>query len=298
MSGGHGHQHHSGNLRVAFFLNVGFALFEVVGGILINSVAILSDAVHDLGDSISLGLAWFLEHYSERESNQQYTYGYHRYSLLGALINAVILVGGSLLILTQTVPRLLEPEPFDSPGMILIAIVGIAANGYAVLRLRGEEVMNANVVAWHLLEDVLGWIAVFIVGIVSLFVNLPILDPILAILITIYILFNAVRNLYGTLTLFLQASPENADVNALESCFQEIDGVQSTHHTHVWSLDGEHQVLTTHLLVRDGISVQQAAQIKAQARDILKNANLHLAHVTIEIEFDEDDCSMRDVTEA
>lgn len=276
-------------------LNLGFTILEVIGGILTNSTAILSDAVHDFGDSISLGMAWFLGSYSEKESNQKYTYGYRRYSMLGALINSVVLVGGSLFVLSEAVPRLIDPQSFNAPGIVLIAVIGVIINGLAVLRLRDDESMNSQVVAWHLLEDVLGWVAVLIMGVVSLVVDLPILDPILSILITLYVLYNAVRNLRKTLSLFLQATPAQVDIQAIEAKLQAIEGVANTHHTHMWSLDGEHHVFTTHLVADKGMSIPGAEKIKRDARDIIRD--LHLEHATIEIEFHEDDCSMKGMIE-
>lgn len=286
----HQHAHRTNNIRTAFFLNLVFAIIEMVGGVLTNSTAILSDAVHDLGDSISLGMAWFLGSYSEKDSNQKYTYGYRRYSLLGALINSIVLIGGALFVLSEAVPRLIEPQPFDAPGTIFIAILGVLINGAAVLRLRSSHSLNAQVVTWHLLEDVLGWVAVLIMGTVSLFVNLPILDPILSILITLYVLYNALKNLRKTTSLFLQASPRDIDLQSIENQLGQIHGVAGTHHTHVWSLDGEHNVFTTHLITEQGVSIPQVAEIKKRAREMIKDLNLE--HATIEIEFDEEDCSI------
>lgn len=292
MSHDHHHHHHSSdNIKTAFFLNLGFTIFEIIGGLWTNSVAILSDALHDLGDSLSLGLAWFLDRYSQKESDKRFSYGYGRFSLLGAVVNAVVLIGGSLFILSEAIPRLINPEPSHAPGMVLFAIVGIAVNGAAAFRLRGERSMNAQVVAWHLLEDVLGWVAVLIVGITLLFVEIHILDPILSILLTLYILYNVVRNLHKTAALFLQATPENIDLEAIEQQLVAIDGVQSTHHTHIWSLDGDHHVLTTHLVVGDEVSREDVLRIKQESKSLVES--LHLEHITVEIEYQEEDCSMK-----
>lgn len=290
MSHHHQHNHSTNNIRVAFFINLGFALAEIVGGALTNSTAIISDAVHDFGDSISLGMAWFLGSYSEKEGTQEYTYGYRRYSLLGALINSIVLISGGLFVLSEAIPRLINPEPFDAQGTVFIAIIGIIINGAAVLRLRGSQSINAQVVTWHLLEDVLGWIAVFIMGIISLFVDIPILDPILSTLITLYVLYNAIRNLRRTMSLFLQASPNDLDIQSVDDQLRQINGVEKTHHTHLWSLDGEHNVFTSHLIVKSGISVNEVVIIKKKARDVIKDLNIE--HATIEIEFDEEDCTI------
>ncbi len=276
----------TGDLKFAFFLNLGFTLLELVGGVWVNSVAVLSDALHDLGDSVSLGLAWALEHYADRKSDRRFSYGYRRFSLLGAFINALILIAGSLLILAETLPRLSQPESFNVPGLIVFAIIGVAANGAAALRLRGSSSTNAQVVGWHLIEDVLGWAAVLIVGIVALFADVPILDPILSLLIMAFVLVNVLRNLKKTAALFLQGVPRNVDLDAVRANLLSIEGVELIHHLHVWSLDGQHNVVTAHLVVPGAtdkagiIRIRQAAERAIEALDV--------AHVTLEIEYDDE----------
>ena len=291
-----GHHHHhehndTDNLRLAFYLNLVFALIELVGGLLTNSVAILSDALHDLGDSASLALAWVLNRVSEQEGDEQYTYGYRRFSLLGAFINAVILIGGSIFVLSEAIPRLTDPEATSAPGMIVLALGGVAANGYAAYRLRGGSTENMQVIGWHLMEDVLGWVAVLVVGVVLLFVDAPILDPILSILITLYILYNVLGNLRGTVRLFLQARPTGVDMDALEANLRAINGVESLHHTHVWSLDGEHNVLTTHLVVPAETASDTVRRIRHESYERISDLNLE--HITIAVEYADEDCPMQ-----
>jgi len=280
------------NLRTAFFLNLAFTLLEVIGGFLTNSVAILSDAVHDLGDTLSLGLAWKLDRVAQRSRDQQFSYGYRRFSLLGAIISTVVLILGSMIILIEAIPRLFTPEHANAQGMIFFALLGVVVNGIAALRLRGEKSLNARAIAWHLIEDVLGWVAVLVVSIVLLFTDFYILDPLLSIFITIYILYNVLKNLKQTLAVFLQAVPENVDVASIDERLNEIEHVCSTHHTHVWSLDGEHHVLTSHIVVDEDVSKEQVVCIR---KDILELVGeLAFAHSTIEIEFGDDDCGVMD----
>lgn len=289
MAHNHNHSHSSTkNIKTAFFLNLGFTILEIIGGFWTNSVAILADAIHDLGDSLSLGMAWFLQYYSEKDGDEKFTYGYRRFSLLGALINSLVLVGGSLLVLSEAVPRLFNPEQSNAPGMIIFAVAGIVVNGAAVLRLRGDQSMNARVVAWHLLEDVLRWIAVLVAGVILLFVNIPVIDPILAILFTLYVLFNVVKNLRSTLALFLQGSPESVSVSQIERQFSQIEGVLSSHHTHLWSLDGEHHVLTTHLVIAENSTSEDILSIKHAGKQIA--SSLDIEHLTVEIEYENEDC--------
>jgi cobalt-zinc-cadmium efflux system protein len=287
----HNHKHNeAGNISVAFFLNLGFTFLEIVGGFWTNSLAILSDAVHDLGDSISLGLAWYFERLSEKEGDRKFSYGYRRFSLLGAFINTVILITGSIFILSEAIPRLVNPKNVNVPGMILFAIIGVLVNGLAVLRLRGGISLNSRVVAWHLIEDVLGWIAVLIVSVILLFLDLPILDPILSILITVFILYKVIGNLKKTIELFLQAVPESMKLDEINQRLEEIENVNSVHHTHIWTLDGVHHVLTTHVVVQEKIDKEQVLCIKADIRNILRNYDF--SHITVEIEYGDSDCMM------
>jgi len=193
----HHHRHHpagdTGNLKTAFFLNFAFTIIEIIGGILTNSVAILSDAIHDFGDSLSLGLAWYLQKLSKKGRNSTFTYGYKRFSLLGAIITSLVLVIGSVIILYEAIPRLFQPEPAHVPGMIGMAILGVIVNGAAVWRTRSGQSMNEQVVSWHLLEDVLGWMAVLLGAVLMYFFDAPIIDPLLSIGITLFILYNVAR---------------------------------------------------------------------------------------------------------
>ena len=289
------HVHNRGtaaNLRTAFFLNLVFTLLEVVGGLMTNSVAILSDAVHDLGDTLSLGLAWQLDRVAQRGGDQQFSYGYRRFSLLGAIVSTIVLIIGSMIILIEAIPRLFNPEHANAQGMILFALLGVVVNGLAALRLRGEKSLNARAIAWHLIEDVLGWVAVLVVSIVLLFTDFYILDPLLSILITIYILYNVSKNLKQTLAVFLQAVPENVDVTSIDMRLNAIEHVCSTHHTHVWSLDGEHHVLTSHIVVDEDVSKEQVLCLRKEILELVRE--LAFAHSTIEIEFGDDDCGVMD----
>jgi cobalt-zinc-cadmium efflux system protein len=280
------------NIRVAFFLNLAFTLIEVVGGFWTNSLAILSDAMHDLGDSLSLGLAWYMERLSHEGGSSRYSYGYRRFSLLAAFINAVVLIVGSLFILSAAIPRLLHPQHSNAGGMAVLALVGITANGLAVFRLQGGKTLNAQIIAWHLLEDVLGWIAVLIVSVSLMFLDIHILDPLLSVLITGYVLYNVLRNLRKTVALFLQAAPADVDVHAIEHELACIPGVLSTHHTHAWSLDGEHHVLTTHLVVPAEATKEDLLSVKRQVFRLMEQIDLE--HTTVEIEYEDEDCRMRD----
>jgi cobalt-zinc-cadmium efflux system protein len=271
-----------GRLKFAFWLNLVFAGLEIFGGLWTNSLAITSDAVHDFGDALSLGLSWYLERYSTKESNRRFTYGYRRLSLVGALINTIVVVAGSLIVLSQAIPRLADPQATRTIGMLIFAIVGLVANGVAALRVRGGQTLNVQVVGWHLLEDVLGWAAVLVASIILLFWDVPILDPILAILITIYVLFNVLRNLRKTFALFLQGVPKDVSLSEVERRLRSIEGVHSVHHTHIWSLDGEHHVLTSHLVIDADSTVDDIGKVRMELKELTQG--LAIEHTTFEIE--------------
>mgnify|MGYP003492523906 FL=1 len=292
MSHSHNHSTTSKNFKTVFFLNFGFTLFEIVGGIFTNSIAIISDALHDFGDTISIGLAWFLEKYSHKKSDNKYTYGYGRFSLLGALINAMVLIIGSTFVLANAIPRIIEPQPTNAEGMINFAIIGVIVNGAAVFKLKNEESMNARVMMLHLLEDVLGWIAILAVAIALLFWQTYILDAILSIVITLYILFNVTINLKKTIALFLQATPDHVQIEMIDEKLKSIDKVISSHHTHVWSLDGANHILTTHLIVDKSTTRDEIVRIKSKCKQLFED--LKMTHFTIEIELEDEVCLMKD----
>jgi cobalt-zinc-cadmium efflux system protein len=290
MAHTHDHSHSSKNLKAAFFINLFFTIFEFFGGIYVNSVSIVSDAVHDLGDSLSLGTAWYLQEKSKKEANSKFSFGYRRLSLLGALINSVVLILGSIYVVSEAAQRIVQPESSDAKGMLIFALIGIAVNGYAAWKLSSGKTLNERVVSWHMLEDVLGWVAVLIVSIVLLFKDIPYLDPALSLLITAYILWNAQKRLRETLHLFLQGKPIDVDQAKIEQELVAVEHVDSVHHTHIWSLDGEHHVFTTHVKLKKIDTVELLLKIKNDLKDVLQKYPFE--HYTIETEVDQEDCGL------
>lgn len=285
----HNHNNSVKNIKIAFFLNLFFTIIEFIGGFLTNSVAIMSNALHDLGDSFSLGLAWFLENFSSRKRTDQFSYGYKRFSLLGAFINGIILFIGSLFILTEAIPRLINPETSNAHGMLLLAIFGIVVNGIAFYKTAKGNTMNEKVISLHLLEDVLGWVTVFIISIVMIFTQISILDPILSILITFYILFGVLKNLKATALLFLQAAPKNLDVKIIDRELKKDSFIHGVHDTHIWSLDGEKHILSTHVIINKNSSKKDIEKIKYKLKQRLKDIGIE--HSTLEIEFEDEICA-------
>lgn len=288
------HNHHKAikNIRIAFFLNLSFTVLEFIGGYYVNSVAIISDAVHDLGDSLSLGTSWYLQKRSEKGATRSFTYGYGRFSLLGALVNSVILIGGSIFVVYQAVGRILEPEPSDAQGMMIFAIVGVLVNGYAAWKLSSGKSLNEQVISWHLLEDVLGWVAVLIVSIVLQFSDIHYLDPALSLLIIAYVLWNVIKRLKQTLFIFLQGLPIGVNKENIENEILNIQHVESLHHTHLWSLEGENHVFTTHVKLGHITTLQQVKAVNDQIREVMKKYPFE--HYTIQTELQDELCDQEE----
>lgn len=284
----HHHHHSQGNIKVAFILNLTFTIIEIIGGFLTNSVAILSDALHDLGDSLSLGIAWWLERYAQKKPDHRFSFGYARFSILGALLNSFILFGGSILILTKAIPRIFNPEAVHPEGMFGFAILGILINGMAVLRLQHGESINEKVVSWHLLEDVFGWVVILISSIILMFFDWPIIDPLLSIGLTLFVLYNVIKNIKGILNILLEGVPEEYVIQDVEALIETVQGVKSVHHTHIWSLEGQKIFLSTHVVVDNGANNTVLVPMKQAIRHVLIQEKIE--HATIEIEFEDEDC--------
>ena len=271
------------NILVAFILNLGFAIFEILGGLFIGSVAILSDAVHDLGDTFSIGIAYFLERKSRKAPDTRHTYGYLRYSVLGGLITTVILFIGSLVVIARAFRCILSPTPIHYDEMIIFALVGMAVNIFAAYFTREGDSINQKAVNLHMLEDVLGWIVVLAGAVIMRFTNLAILDPLISMGVAVFILFHAAKNLLATLDLFLEKTPKGIDVADLTAHLTAIEGVTDIHHLHIRSLDGERHSATMHVKCSG-----DAHRIKEQIREEL--AERGICHATLELETADEPC--------
>ncbi|CAM1347502.1 cation diffusion facilitator family transporter [Tenacibaculum crassostreae] len=296
---GHSHNHHSHhtttkNIKRAFFLNLAFTIIELIGGIFTNSLAILSDALHDLGDSLTLGLSWYFQKLSGKGSNEKFSYGYRRFSLLGAIVNSVVLIIGSIFIIKEAIPRIINPEQADAKGMMWIAILGVIVNGAAVVNLKKGKTINERVVMLHLLEDVLGWIAVLIASIVMQFWDIPILDPILSMLIAGFVLFNVYQNVSESLRILLQGTPKEINLEDIQQRLLTFEEIENVHDCHLWTMDGEYNILTLHIVLKNkAISIADNAEFKKKVRKILHD-EFQLEHVTLEFELSEENCEYFD----
>lgn len=271
-------------MSIAILLNLAFALIELVGGLWTNSVAILSDALHDFGDAMAMMIALGLEKYSGKKSDQSFSYGYKRFSTLGAVITGVILVFGSIVILTQAIPRLFQPTQPHADGMILIALLGVAVNGYAALKVSKGTSLNEKMLMWHMIEDVLGWVMVLVGAIVMKFFDFPQLDAGMAILLAGWILFNVIRNLKEAFKVFLMAVPTQIDLKIIENEIIKLPEVTGVHHAHIWSLDGENHIYTAHLVIASVKDMNKVEVLKSNIKKNLKQFGIYEATLEIELQ--------------
>ena len=265
------------NILIAFILNLGFSVFEFIGGLLTNSISIISDSIHDLGDSLSIGVSYFLEKKSKKKPNLKYTFGYVRYSVIGSLITTVILLVGSIFVIYNAINRIINPVDINYDGMIIFAIVGIIVNVLAAYFTKDGHSLNQKSVNLHMLEDVLGWIVVFIGAIVMKFTDIKIIDAILSILVAIFIFINAIKNLKQILDLILEKTPSNIDIIELKKHLLEIKEIKDIHHVHVWCTDDINIYATMHV-VTDG----EYKEIKHKVKEELKHHGIN--HSIIELE--------------
>lgn len=291
---GHHHAHHHNHdvltgFQWAFFLNLGFAILEIVGGLYVNSVAIMSDALHDFGDSFAIGLAWVLEKFSRRGHSQTFSYGYRRWSAVSALFTSGIIVSGSVIIIVESIPRLFHPETPKLEGMFALAVIGVLVNGFAFLKIKGQSLAEKSL-KWHMIEDVSGWVVVLISAVAMHFFDLPILDPILAIGLALWISYKVIQGLGTTIRVFLQAVPDHFSIQEIEKHLAELPEVQGVHHTHLWSLDGEKHIFTTHLVLKPEVSRENECQIRNQIKNDLKKT-YGIIESTIEIEWPNFPCA-------
>jgi len=266
------------NILIAFLLNISFSIFEFIGGLFTNSVAILSDSVHDLGDAISIGISYFMERKSKKGANNKYTYGYVRYSVLGGVITTTILLVGSILVIISAVKRLINPVEVNYTGMIIFGVVGVVLNLIAAYVTREGDSINQRSVNLHMLEDVLGWIVVLIGAIIMNFTDIRIIDPIMSIAVSIFILFHSFKNFKKILDIFLEKTPKDVNIEELKEHLLKIEDVEDIHHIHVWSIDGYNNYATMHIVSKS----PDIVNIKKKIREELSEHNI--CHAILETE--------------
>ncbi len=275
------------NILIAFILNLSFSIFEFIGGIFTGSVAILSDAVHDIGDAVSIGISYFLEKKSKKQPDKTYTYGYARFSVMGSVITTLILLFGSCAVIYNAVIRIFNPVEINYNGMIVFAVIGAVVNFLAAYFTKDGDSLNQKAVNLHMLEDVLGWLVVLVGAVVMRFTDISIIDPILSICVAIFIFINAIKNLKEVLDLFLEKIPQDINIDEIKEHILHIDGVKGVHHIHIRSIDGHHNYATMHIVV-DGDS----HKIKDKVREELSEHGI--VHTTLELENENEHCHEED----
>lgn len=271
------------NIFIAFILNLAFSVFEFVGGIITGSVAIMSDAVHDVGDAASIGISYFLEKKSKKQPDEEYTYGYARYSVIGSVITTLILLFGSAFVIYNAVNRIVNPSPINYNGMIVFAIVGVCVNLGAALFTHGGESLNQRAVNLHMLEDVLGWAVVLVGAVIMRFTDISLIDPIMSVFVAVFIFINAIKNLKSALDLFLEKAPKTVNIQELKEHLTNLNGVIDVHHIHIWSMDGQSNYATMHIVAKDNVH-----DIKEMVREELKEHGI--SHATLELEAENEHC--------
>lgn len=273
---------------LSFLLNFVFTIIEFIGGIISNSVALLSDSIHDLGDSISIGISIYLERKSRKKPDMKYTYGYKRFSLLGAFISSIILLIGSGVIIFEAINRLLNPELINTELIIYFSILGVVVNGLAAINSSKGKSLNEKAITLHMLEDVLGWVTLLITSIIMHYTDILILDALLSIGFTAFIVYHALKNLNQVFKIFLEATPTNIDINDITDKLEKVDNVAKIHHFHLWTLEGHYSLCTFHAVVKDNLQPKDIINSQNNMLSLLKKEGIK--HATIQIEFESYKC--------
>ncbi len=276
----HHHKEAGENLAFVFFMNLTFNIIVIVAGIATNSMAILADCIHDMSDTLSIAIAWALEHVSQKDSTDKYSYGYQRFSILGAVITSVFVIIMAFVILHEAIPRLFSPEGVDAGGMLIVAVVGIIFKSVSVYRLHEGETFNEKAILFHQMGDVFEWVAILILSIVLMFWDgAQYLDPFVSVGIALWLIFNLGRNLIKAVQVLLQKTPDNFDVDEFKNTILAIDGVDAIEDFHIWSLDGIDSVMTLKVRVDFGKNLDE---IKKEIYTI--SNKYHVVDITIEFD--------------
>ncbi len=266
---------------IAFFLNLSYAIVEFIAGGIFGSSAVLADSVHDLGDAIAIGISALLETISNREEDRHYTLGYKRFSLLGALVTAVILITGSILVILENIAKIFHPQSVNDEGIFWLGIIAITINVLASLVIRKGQTKNESILSLHFLEDTLGWVAVILMAIVLRFTDWYILDPLLSLAISFFILSKALPRFWSTLKIFLDAVPEGVDIQKIKTDLAELDHVASINQLNLWTMDGLEKNAIVHVCLKE---MEHMETCKESIRIFLKDCGFQ--NITIEVDAD------------
>ena len=272
------------NILIAFILNAAFSIFEFFGGLLTGSVAIISDAIHDVGDAISIGISYFFEKKSKKQPDDRYTFGYARYSVLGSTISTLFLLAGSVAVISNAISKMLNPSKINYNGMIILAVVGVIVNTLAAYFTHNDSSLNQRAVNLHMIEDVLGWIVVLAGAMVMKFTDFSLIDPILSVGVALFIFINAIKNLRKSTYILLEKAPEEISIVDVKESIMGIRGITDVHHIHLWSMDGHNNYATMHI-----VTSLDFHETKNEVRKTLKERGIE--HITLEIESENEVCN-------
>ena len=267
------------SIWLAFFLNLSYAIVEFIAGGIFGSSAVLADSVHDLGDAIAIGISALLETISNREEDRQYTLGYKRFSLLGAMLTAVILMIGSVLVILENITKIAHPQPVNEKGILWLGIIAVAINVLASLVVRKGKTKNESILSLHFLEDTLGWLVVILMAIILRFTDWYILDPLLSLVISIFILSKAIPRFWSTLKIFLDAVPEGVETAEIEKELAALANVKSVNQLNLWTMDGLEKNAIVHVCLEE---IEHIEYCKESIRNLLKDYGFQ--NVTIEVD--------------
>lgn len=291
----HHHRHHHNtadtdrtqkNLLFSTVLNLTVAVAEVIGGIFSNSLALISDALHNLGDTSALFIAYLANLISKKDHNRRKTFGYKRIEILAAMFNAIVLVVIIVYLFVEAYHRLLNPEPVKGRVMFVVAIIGFLANLASVLLLSKHSGKNINIRAayLHLLGDTVSSVVVIITAVLIYFFNLYWIDPVVTFLLGIYLLKETFMILREAVDILMQATPQGLDLVEVKTALESIPEIDNIHHVHAWNLSDQDIHFECHIDLRSDLRISETETIKSLIHTILKN-KFNISHVTIQYEY-------------
>lgn len=286
------HHHHdqqgqNRSLLLATLLNVLITVVEIIGGILSNSLALLSDAIHNFSDTLAILLAYVAGKVSKRKSNKRKTFGYKRIEILAAFFNALVLIGISVFLVYEAIIRFSDPEPIKGMLMLVVATAGLIFNLLSVLILRKHSGSSLNIRSayLHLLGDTLSSFAVIIGGVLIYFFEIYWIDPAITILISIYIIKETWYVFRDSSNILMQATPEGLEIEEIIDELEKIDGIRNIHHIHLWSLSDKEFHFECHADLDEDLRLSDTSPIKTRMEDILRN-KYKIGHLTVQFEYD------------
>jgi len=306
----HQHQHHNHHhvselendaifknthtrLVAAAILNLVITLAQVIGGIMSNSLSLLSDALHNFSDGMALFLAWAAQSISRKKSSSSKTYGYKRIEIISAFINSFILIFISLYIFTEAYHRYFNPEPIKAGIMLSVAVIGLLANVFSVFLLHSvsEGSLNIKAAYLHLLGDTLSSVAVILGAVAIHFWNVVWIDPLVSVIVGVYVIILAWPVLRKSMHVLMQGSPDTVDIAELEEHICAIAEVKGIHHLHVWNLDENTVLMEAHITLHNDLNVSETQALHSEINKML-DEHFDIKHTTLQFEFA--DCQFKE----